>query len=112
MKTTIIARAGAVVLGFLILTLFQVTASYATRWDDGDHELSAVTSCADGAIFFPTSLYTEIDVSEDGSISDFEIHIANKDGNCSALLYSSNATGSPVSLSQHQDIDNLVIVGR
>ena len=105
-------RAGAVVLGFLIFVLFQVTASYAARWDNAANILSPDTSCADHAIFFPTSLYTEIYMNEDGSFSAFEIHVANKDGNCSALVYSSNTSERQSSLSHHQNGDNLVIAGR
>lgn len=112
MKTTIMARAGAVVLGVLIIVLVQVNAGYAARWEDGGNKISPVTSCADKAIFFPTSIYTEIDMNEDGSFSAFAIHVANKDGNCSALLYSSNTSESPISLSHHQNGESLIIAGR
>lgn len=112
MKTTIMVRAGAVVLGVLIFVLFQVTASYAARWNDGANIISPDTSCADHATFFPTSLYTEIIMNDDGSFSAFEIHVANKDGNCSALVYSSNASEGPSSFSRHQNGENLVIAAR
>ena len=99
-------------MAVVILALFQVTTGFAARWDDGTDALPAVTSCADNASFFPTSVYTKIDTSESGVFSGFEIHISNKDGDCSALLYSSHASESNLSLSHRQNNDKWVIVER
>jgi len=112
LKRTIIARAGAVVLGVFILALFHVTLGYAARWDNGDREFPGLTSCADKASFFPTSLYTEINTSANGSYSGFEIHISNQNRECSALLYSSNAAKDSHNLTSRHKGDDVVIAGR
>ena len=47
MKATPIARGGSVLLGLMILVLFQVTTSYAAKGSDDDRVL-APNSCSKG----------------------------------------------------------------
>lgn len=94
-------EASAVILAFSILALFVVPTGFASRGDDGGSEPSVVTSCDDNAIAFPASVYTRLNMGINGSVSGFEIHLSNADGDCSAMLFSSNAAESRLSLSQH-----------
>jgi len=92
LKLRIFARAGALVLAVVVLALFQVTTSYAARWNKADENSAFVPSCANESSFSPTSVYTKITVDENGSFAGFEIHMSNSNGDCSALLYSSNSS--------------------
>lgn len=111
MKTTYIAEACAVILGFLILALFLVPTGFASLGGNGDDE-PAADSCDDKAIAFPTSVYTRLNTGINGSVSGFEIHLSNADGDCSALLFSSNAAESRISLSYRQHGGDMAIALR
>ena len=98
MKKIIVVEASAVILAFSILALFVVPTGFASRGG----EVSAATSCDDKAMVIPTSIYTRLNMDVNGGVSGFEVHLANADGDCSAMLFSSNAAESRISLSQHQ----------
>lgn len=102
MKKIIIAEASAVILAFSILAIFVVPTGFASRGGDSGGEASAATSCDDKTMVFPASIYTRLNTDVYGGVSGFEIHLANADGDCSAMLFSSNAAESRISLSQHQ----------
>ena len=101
MKKIIVVEASAVILAFSILALFVVPTGFASRGGDGGSEPSVVISCDDNTIAFPESVYTRLNMGINGSVSGFEIHLSNADGDCSAMLFSSNAAESRLSLSQH-----------
>jgi len=102
LKKIIVVEASAVILAFSILALFVVPTGFASRGGNSGGEASAATSCDDKAMIFPASIYTRLNMGVNGGVSGFEIHLANADGDCSAMLFSSNAAESRISLSQHQ----------
>jgi len=112
LKTTIVVEVSAIILAFSILALFVVPAGFASRGDDGGGEPSVAASCDDNAIAFPASVYTRLNTGINGSVSGFEIHLSNADGDCSAMLFSSNAAESRISLRQHQFSGDMTIALR
>lgn len=109
MKTTIIARTGAVFLGLLILVLFQVTTSHAARQTYASRHSSTPDSCADEGGIFQTSVFTRIFTRENGTFTDFELRLSSKDGNCSTLLYSSSAARNSVRLAPRDSSQDLMV---
>ena len=105
MKTIKIEHVGSVVLGVIILALFLVPTSYAMKdVMSGDGSLET-TSCSDKSSIFPSSLFTKLNKSHNGRVSGFELHISNAEGDCSTMIFSSNAAESSIELdSNKQDV--------
>ena len=113
MKTSIIVKASSVIFACSILAVFLVPVGFASREGHGGGETSAATSCTDKtSIFLPTFIYTKLHMGRNGSTSGFEIHLSDADGDCSGMLYSSNAAEGRMSFAYHQDNDDMVIVSR
>jgi len=112
-KTSSIAKASSFILACSILAVFLVPAGFASREGHGDGETSAGISCTDEtSTFFPAFIYTRLYMGRNGSSSGFEIHLSDADGDCSGMLYSSNAAEGRMSFGYHQDNDDMVIVSR
>ena len=112
MKKTIVVEASSVILAFSILALFVVPAGFASRSGDSGGKASTATSCDDKAMVFPASIYTRLNTGVNGGVSGFEVHLANADGDCSAMLFSSNAAESRISLSQYQESGDMAFALR
>ena len=102
MRKTIIVEASAVILAVSILAIFVVPTGFASRGGDGG-ESSVATSCNEKAIAFPASVYTRLNTDINGSVSGFEIHLSKANGDCSVMLYSSNAAESRISSNYYEN---------
>ncbi len=108
MKTITFAQAGTVALGVIILALFLVPTSFAMKdIADGNNPLGS-SSCNDNASIFPSSLFTKLNKSHHGRVSGFEIHLSNSEGNCSTMIFSSNAAESSIDLSTSPNSQDVV----
>ena len=112
MKKIFIVETVGVILGVAILGLSLVPDGFASKGGQGGGESATLSSCDDGAIAFPTSVYTRLNTHPSGSVSGFEIHLSRAGGDCSVMLYSSNATESRISLDFQQNGDDMAIALR
>jgi hypothetical protein len=112
MKTVLLAKAGAIIIACSILAIFLVSTSLANRHDNGQVELSSESSCSDNAGIFPASVYTRLFTGKNGFVSGFEIHLSSEDGNCSSMLYSSNAAEGGISFRTHNDENEMAVALR
>jgi hypothetical protein len=112
LKTSFIAKAASVILACAILALLLVPRGFASGGINGDSDSSAQSACADKAGAFPTIVYTRLYIGQNTSISGFEIHLAGANGDCSELLYSSNAVENGISFGYQQDPDDWVLISR
>lgn len=110
MKKSLFARVGAAFIAFPLIVLFQApTGSASDGGESGGASLSE-TSCSDTGVF-PTSIYTQLNTGSDGSMSGFEIRASFSDGNCSLVLYSSNAVDDGTSaMAQKSRKDSVIIL--
>ncbi len=112
MKTTFIVKAVSIILGCTMLVLFWVSTGSASSGANSGDGPSALTTCADKSSIFPAFVYTKLNMSHNRSFVGFEIHLSNRDGDCTALLYSSNTAQSSINLGYRQNPDDMVIVSR
>jgi hypothetical protein len=64
----------------------------------GGNSPSETSSCDGQASVFPSSLYTKLNKTHKGTVSGFEIHLSNSEGDCSTMIFSSNAAESSFDL--------------
>jgi hypothetical protein len=108
MKTITFAQAGSVTLGVIILAVFLVPTSFAMKDMLGGNNPSASSSCADKASIFPSSLFTKLNKNHKGTVSGFEIHLSNSEGDCSTMIFSSNAAESSIDLNTSPNSQDVV----
>lgn len=71
-----------------------MSSGFARNWAVDDGEPGGTSPCSEDASVFPSFLFTTLNQSEGRHVSGYEIHLSNADGDCSVLLFSSNAEES------------------
>ena len=112
MKTTIIAKAVSIVLACSFLALFLAPAGFASRGDMLGGETATLASCGKTPGTFALFPSTRLNINQKGSVSGFEIHLSNANGDCSVMIYASNEEGYNTDPSDRQDINDMTIAWR
>ena len=109
MKANISSKVRAITLAGFVLTMLMVSTGLAWKGGDSGGVFAMLTPCTDEASAFPTSLFTRLNKNRNGFTSGFEIHLSNTDGDCSVMLFSSNADESTIGLTGRQSSSDGVI---
>jgi hypothetical protein len=112
MKKSLYVRAGAALIAFPLIVLFQAPAGSASDGGESAGAPLSEASCSDSVGVFPTSVYTRLTTGPGGSISGFEIHVSYSGGDCSSILYSSSAVDNGAFTKAHQNKEDSVIILR
>ena len=89
-----------------VLAVFTVSTGFAWKGDYSDGVFAGLAPCNDTVSAFPTSLFTRLNRDRNGSVSGFEVHLSSTDGDCSVMLFSSNAEESVIGLTDLQNGSN------